>query len=130
MQVAHYESIDKTALEADNFAAIIKQNYLDIVTREDADRFWRIRPTKSRGRKSKTCLTVYSKLMKTTLKTAARLTLVIFRQSPKMMHSTATTGVVATVDMVYGSPKEPLTPTEQQQEERNRRYPSMTTHNS
>ena len=32
MHVAHYESIDKTALEADNSAGIIKKDYLDIVT--------------------------------------------------------------------------------------------------
>jgi len=44
MHVAHYESIDKTALEADNSAAIIKKDYLDIVTREDADKFWAILP--------------------------------------------------------------------------------------
>jgi integrase len=36
MHVAHYESIDKTALEADNSPAVIKSNYLDIVTREEA----------------------------------------------------------------------------------------------
>lgn len=44
MHVAHYESIDKTALEADNSATIIKKDYLDIVTREDAAKFWAIRP--------------------------------------------------------------------------------------
>ncbi len=44
MHVAHYESIDKTALEADNSAAIIKKDYLDIVTREDAEKYWAIRP--------------------------------------------------------------------------------------
>jgi hypothetical protein len=44
MHVAHYESIDKTALEADNSATIIKKDYLDIVTREDAARYWAIRP--------------------------------------------------------------------------------------
>jgi hypothetical protein len=42
--VAHYESIDKTVLESDNSSEIIKSNYLDIVTREDAAKFWEIRP--------------------------------------------------------------------------------------
>jgi integrase len=44
MHVAHYESIDKTALEADNSPAVIKSNYLDIVTREGAANYWRIVP--------------------------------------------------------------------------------------
>jgi integrase len=44
MHVAHYESIDKTALEADNSAAVVKKDYLDIVTREDAAKFWAIFP--------------------------------------------------------------------------------------
>ena len=44
MHVAHYESIDKTALEADNSAAVVKKDYLDIVTREDAAKYWSIRP--------------------------------------------------------------------------------------
>jgi hypothetical protein len=44
MHVAHHESIDKTALESDNSSEIIKSNYLDIVTREDAAKFWAIRP--------------------------------------------------------------------------------------
>jgi integrase len=44
MHVAHYESIDKTALEADNSADIIKKDYLDIVTREEAAKFWAIYP--------------------------------------------------------------------------------------
>lgn len=44
MHVAHYESVDKTALEADNSAAVIKKDYLDIVTREDAAKYWQIRP--------------------------------------------------------------------------------------
>jgi hypothetical protein len=42
--VAHYENIDKTALESDNTASVIKRDYLDIVTREDAAKFWAIRP--------------------------------------------------------------------------------------
>ena len=44
MHVAHYESIDKTALEADNTAAVVKKDYLDIVTREEATKFWEIKP--------------------------------------------------------------------------------------
>ena len=47
MHVAHYESIDKTALEADNSPAVIKSNYLDIVTREEAAKYWRIVPANS-----------------------------------------------------------------------------------
>lgn len=46
MHVAQYESIDKTALEADNSPAVIKSNYLDIVTREEAGRYWAIRPVR------------------------------------------------------------------------------------
>jgi integrase len=44
MHVAHHESIDKTALEADNTGAVVKKYYLDIVTREDAAKFWAGRP--------------------------------------------------------------------------------------
>jgi integrase len=44
MHVAHHESIDKTALEADNSTQIIKKDYLDIVTREDAAKYWNIKP--------------------------------------------------------------------------------------
>jgi integrase len=44
MHVAHHESIDKTALEADNTAAVVKKDYLDIVTREEATKFWAIMP--------------------------------------------------------------------------------------
>jgi integrase len=44
MHVAHYESIDKTALESDNSSEIIKKDYLDIVTREEAEKFWAIKP--------------------------------------------------------------------------------------
>jgi integrase len=44
MHVAHHESIDKTALESDNSSEIIKRDYLNIVTREDAAKFWEIRP--------------------------------------------------------------------------------------
>jgi hypothetical protein len=43
MHVAHY-SIDKTALEADNSVDVIKKDYLEIVTREDAAKYWAIRP--------------------------------------------------------------------------------------
>ncbi len=44
MHVAHFESTDKTALESDNSSEIIKKDYLEIVTREDAERFWAISP--------------------------------------------------------------------------------------
>jgi integrase len=44
MHVAAYESLDKTATESDNSPALIKSNYLGIVTREDAKKFWEIRP--------------------------------------------------------------------------------------
>jgi integrase len=47
MHVAHYESVDKTALETDNSAAVIKKDYLDIVTREDAAKYWQIRPRRA-----------------------------------------------------------------------------------
>jgi integrase len=46
MHVAYHESIEKTALEADTSAEIIKSNYLDIVTREEATNFWAIYPKK------------------------------------------------------------------------------------
>jgi hypothetical protein len=44
MHVAHYENVDKTALEADNSPEVIKRDYLDIVTRADAEKYWAIRP--------------------------------------------------------------------------------------
>jgi integrase len=44
MHVAHYENVDKTALEADNSPEVIKKDYLDIVTREDAAMYWAISP--------------------------------------------------------------------------------------
>ena len=44
MHVAYHESIDKTALEADTSAEIIKSDYLDIVTKPEATKFWAIRP--------------------------------------------------------------------------------------
>jgi integrase len=46
MHVAYHESIERTALEADTSAEIIKSNYLDIVTREEAGNFWAIYPKK------------------------------------------------------------------------------------
>jgi integrase len=42
MHVARYESIDTTALEADTSPSVIKSNYLDIVTKAEAEKFWRI----------------------------------------------------------------------------------------
>jgi hypothetical protein len=44
MHVAYHESIEKTALEADNSVEIIKRDYLDIVNRDDAIKFWAIHP--------------------------------------------------------------------------------------
>ena len=44
MHVARYESLDKTALEANTSVEKIKDNYLNLVTREDAERYWVIRP--------------------------------------------------------------------------------------
>jgi hypothetical protein len=46
MHVAFRESIEKTALEADTSPEIIKSNYLDIVTRDEAANFWVIYPKK------------------------------------------------------------------------------------
>ena len=46
MHVAHYESMDKTALEANTSPEKIKSNYLDLVTKENAQRYWEIRPSK------------------------------------------------------------------------------------
>jgi beta-phosphoglucomutase-like phosphatase (HAD superfamily) len=43
MHVAHYENLKKTALEANNSTKIIRETYLAIVTREEAERFWNIR---------------------------------------------------------------------------------------
>src|SRR5258708_31752518 len=40
MHVAYHESIEKTALEADTSAEIIKSNYLHILTKEEAANFW------------------------------------------------------------------------------------------
>lgn len=45
MHVAHHESMDKTSLEADTSPALIKETYLDIVTRSDAVKYWAIAPT-------------------------------------------------------------------------------------
>jgi hypothetical protein len=44
MHVAAYESLDKTATESDNSSALIKSDYLGIVSREDAARYWAIHP--------------------------------------------------------------------------------------
>jgi hypothetical protein len=44
MHVAHYENLEKTALEANNSTKIIRETYLDIVTRKEAAKFWNIRP--------------------------------------------------------------------------------------
>jgi hypothetical protein len=39
--------MDKTALEADTSPEKIKSNYLDLVTKKDAKRYWEIRPGKA-----------------------------------------------------------------------------------
>ena len=44
MHVAFYESIDKTAKEADTSPEIIKTDYLGMVTRKEAERYWQILP--------------------------------------------------------------------------------------
>ena len=44
MHVAYHESLDKAALESDNSPDVIKRDYLDIVRREDAAKFWQIYP--------------------------------------------------------------------------------------
>jgi integrase len=44
MHVAAFESIDKTSKEANNTPAIVKETYLDIVSPDDAKRYWAIRP--------------------------------------------------------------------------------------
>jgi len=43
--VAYYESMDKTALEANTSVEKIKSNYLNLRTRQDAERYWMIKPT-------------------------------------------------------------------------------------
>lgn len=47
MHVAYHESIDKTALEADTTPEIIKSNYLNIVTKPEATKYWAIHPKNS-----------------------------------------------------------------------------------
>ena len=42
--VAFHESMDKTALEANNSVTTIKEDYLHLVTKEQAKRYWPIRP--------------------------------------------------------------------------------------
>jgi integrase len=44
MHVAHYQSMGKTALEGNTSIEIIERDYLDIVRREDAAKYWEIRP--------------------------------------------------------------------------------------
>jgi integrase len=44
MHVAAFESIDNTSLEGNTSPAMIKQTYLDIVSRAEARRYWAIHP--------------------------------------------------------------------------------------
>jgi len=44
MHVAHYRSMPETALEANTSVEIILRDYLDIVRREEAAKYWKIRP--------------------------------------------------------------------------------------
>ena len=44
MHVARFRSMGDTALQAGNSEAIIKRHYLNLVTPEEADAFWRIVP--------------------------------------------------------------------------------------
>ncbi|HEY0791322.1 MAG TPA: hypothetical protein VGD78_09695 [Chthoniobacterales bacterium] len=46
--VALHESIDRTALESNNSAAMIEKDYRDIITKEKAGRYFDIRPDASR----------------------------------------------------------------------------------
>ena len=44
MHVAAFESIDNTSLEGNTSPAMIKQTYLDIVSRAEARKYWAIHP--------------------------------------------------------------------------------------
>jgi integrase len=44
MHVAAFESMDKTSLEGNTSPAMIRQTYLDIVSREEALKYWAIHP--------------------------------------------------------------------------------------
>jgi integrase len=46
MHIAHYQNIGTTATEANTSIAKIKEYYLDLVTRKDAAKFWKIYPAK------------------------------------------------------------------------------------
>jgi hypothetical protein len=44
MHVAKFRSMGDTALQAGNSEAIIKKHYLNLVSPEEADAFWKIVP--------------------------------------------------------------------------------------
>ena len=44
MHVAKFRSMGDTALQAGNSEAIIKKHYLNLVSPEEADAFWKIMP--------------------------------------------------------------------------------------
>jgi hypothetical protein len=44
MHVAAFESIDKASLEGNTSPAMIKETYLDIVSRAEACKYWAIHP--------------------------------------------------------------------------------------
>ena len=44
MAVGSFRSVGDAALQAGNFESVIRKYYLDLVTTEQADRFWRIVP--------------------------------------------------------------------------------------
>jgi hypothetical protein len=46
MHVAKFRSMGDTALQAGNSEAIVKKHYLNLVTPEEADAFWRIVPAR------------------------------------------------------------------------------------
>ena len=50
MTVGSFRSVGDAALQAGNSESVIRKYYLDLVTTEEADRFWRIVP---RGMKAK-----------------------------------------------------------------------------
>jgi hypothetical protein len=43
--VEHFQSIDRTSLEADNSPQIIKEHYLQLVSKDAAAKYWEIQPS-------------------------------------------------------------------------------------